>query len=498
MNDVTIIEAMTDPALLGPSFEGDSWHTWRSVLAASFGLPMTHAQLDTFHEVAGGREPPTNRVSELWAIAGRRSAKTQTAAAVSVYTATIGATETLTRLSPGERGVVALVATDRDQAGVAFGYCRGMVEQSRLLSGMVERIDSNRIDFTNRTSIQVMTCNFRGIRGRTLLAAVFDESAFWRDTNAANPDIEVYRAAVPALATTGGLLVGISSPYAKRGLVFDKYRKHYGRKSDVLVVQGETRDFNPTLDPRIVEQAMADDPEAARSEWLGQFRSDIAAFVSREIAEECVSTGVYERGKLDATSYYGFVDPSGGSQDSMTMAIAHEENGTVIVDLVAEARPPFSPESVTAEFAETLKDYGIRQVQGDRYAGLWPREQFGKYGITYHASAKPKSDLYRDMLPKLNSRKVSLIDNQRLINQLVGLERRTSRGGRDSIDHAPGMHDDVINAVAGVVAMTAPRKVATAVFGTYGAADDDDIDRGYRKNESEPSTIFGWSGMTGE
>ena len=33
----------------------------------------------------------------------------------------------------------------------------------------------------------------------------------------------------------------------------------------------------------------------------------------------------------------------------------------------------------------------------------------------------------------------------------MDLERRTSRGGRDSIDHAPGAHDDLPNAVAGVL-----------------------------------------------
>lgn len=80
-----------------------------------------------------------------------------------------------------------------------------------------------------------------------------------------------------------------------------------------------------------------------------------------------------------------------------------------------------------------------------------PREAFSRHGITYEPSAKPKSDLYRDLLPKLASGEVDLIDNPRLINQLCGLERRTARGGRDSIDHAPGAHDDVCNAVAGLV-----------------------------------------------
>jgi hypothetical protein len=53
----------------------------------------------------------------------------------------------------------------------------------------------------------------------------------------------------------------------------------------------------------------------------------------------------------------------------------------------------------------------------------------------------------------LNSRKCQLLDIRRLISQLHGLERRTARGGKDSIDHGPGAHDDVANAVAGALVL---------------------------------------------
>ena len=46
-----------------------------------------------------------------------------------------------------------------------------------------------------------------------------------------------------------------------------------------------------------------------------------------------------------------------------------------------------------------------------------------------------------------------MIDVAKLVAQLVGLERRVGRGGRDSIDHGPGMHDDLANACAGVIDM---------------------------------------------
>jgi hypothetical protein len=103
-----------------------------------------------------------------------------------------------------------------------------------------------------------------------------------------------------------------------------------------------------------------------------------------------------------------------------------------------ERRPPFSPEAVVEEFAAVLKAYGCLEVTGDRYAGEWPRKRFAAHGINYRPADQPKGDLYRDLLPLLNSGTVDLLDDRRLVAQLCGLERRTARGGRDSIDHGPG------------------------------------------------------------
>jgi hypothetical protein len=64
-------------------------------------------------------------------------------------------------------------------------------------------------------------------------------------------------------------------------------------------------------------------------------------------------------------------------------------------------------------------------------------------------SAKPKSDLYRDLLPLVNGCRIELLDHPKSVNQLCALERKTARSGKDSIDHPPGQHDDAINAIAG-------------------------------------------------
>ena len=133
----------------------------------------------------------------------------------------------------------------------------------------------------------------------------------------------------------------------------------------------------------------------------------------------------------------------------MTLGIAHFEHDQVVLDCIREITPPFAPDAVVEDFAATLKSYGLHSVTGDRYGGLWPQERFQKHGIEYIVSDLTRSDLYRELLPLLNSRSVTLLDHQRLVTQLCSLERRTARGGKDSIDHGPHAHDDVINSAAG-------------------------------------------------
>ena len=135
----------------------------------------------------------------------------------------------------------------------------------------------------------------------------------------------------------------------------------------------------------------------------------------------------------------------------MTLAVAHLEGEIAILDCVREFKPPFSPDSVVEELSALLKTYGVSRVTGDAYAGLWPRERFAAHGILYDVSQKNKSAIYGEFLPALNGRRVRLLDNPRLVGQLCNLERRTARGGRDSIDHASGAHDDVANAACGAL-----------------------------------------------
>lgn len=100
-------------------------------------------------------------------------------------------------------------------------------------------------------------------------------------------------------------------------------------------------------------------------------------------------------------------------------------------------------------------------------------EAFRKAGITYRPAEKPKSDLYRELLPAINAQTVELLDHPKLIAQLCQLERRTARGGRDSIDHPPRAHDDVANVCAGVVHLVLGRSRGLTPAMLYGPGPGD-------------------------
>lgn len=453
---MNILAALDDPNLLGASIrDQDSWKPWRALLAAAFGLPLDQDQLALYRQCTGRSVPPGAPAAYLWLTIGRRGGKSFAMALTAVFLAAFK--DWRKYLSPGERAIVLLVAADREQAKILHRYCQGILS-APILQSLVWNVTASEIELRGGVTIEVVTRSYRTIRGRSVCVAVLDELAFWRDDDSANPDAEVLNAIRASMATFGSdaMVISGSSPYARRGVLWDAFRRWHG-KDDArnLVWQAATRVMNPTVPQEFIDAEFDRDPASAAAEYGAQFRSDIAEFVSLDVLEACTSDGLFELPPVSGTVYVAFCDPSGGSSDSMTLAIAHHDDGAAVLDCVREVRAPFSPESVVEDFCKTLAGYWVGTVMGDRYAGEWPREQFAKRDVTYRPSEKPKSDIYRDALPLLNSRKCQLLDIRRLITQLHGLERKTARGGKDSIDHGPGQHDDVANAAAGAIVLAA-------------------------------------------
>jgi hypothetical protein len=218
---------------------------------------------------------------------------------------------------------------------------------------------------------------------------------------------------------------------------------------DTLVVAGETRLFNPTIDQSIVDQAMREDPEAAAAEWMGTFRGDLSTYADEAVLRACVDPGIRERPFEHSRRYVAFADASSGVRDSFALALSYRDGERAVLALAREWRAPFDPVNVSEEVAELLRAYRVTQLHGDAYASGFVQSTFKQLGISYKNAERSRSEIYLTLLPMLTSRGAVLLDNQRLLSQLAQLERRTGRTGRDAVDHGRNGADDLANAVAG-------------------------------------------------
>ncbi|MBS0374798.1 MAG: hypothetical protein JSR73_09435 [Proteobacteria bacterium] len=456
---------MTTPELAGVEFSGPSWATWRVIARLIDGdshLLSTDEQALAL-QLTGRTRLPKVAPREVYVGAGRRSGKSRFSALVSAWLAA----QEYPQLAAGETAIVAHVAPDRRQAAIDLDYTRGIVEASAMLRAELVSATQDTLEFRHRTALEVATASYRTVRGRTLAGAVVDESAFLRADDSALPDLELARALRPALLTLKGLLLAISSPHRKVGLLYEAHRKYFGNDDATrgLYIQASSRQLNPTLDEEAIAEAMEDDPAAAQSEFLGLFRADLQSFLDDATVDGAI---VPNRRALPSTPgyrYVAFCDPSGGRSDSFTLAIAHQErkrgdrSERIVLDHLRVIAPPFDPEATVESLCATLADYGLRQVEGDAYAGEWVTAMFRKFGVTYRPAGLSKSEIYLETLPLFTQGKVELLDVPVLRTQLLLLERRSRSGSRaDTVDHPRGAHDDAANSVAGALWRAAARR----------------------------------------
>jgi Terminase large subunit, ATPase domain len=443
---MNIARAFCDKRLFAAALgDLDTWQVWLTVLCAAFALPLSAEQLQIFTNISGGRSPPTKAVRELWCVCGRRSGKSRTAALLAVFIALF----LKHHRAPGERPMVLVIAGSVDQAATVFSYVRGFIEASPTLAREAVAIRRHEIELRNGVIIAVHANSFRTVRGRSLVCAIFDETAFWKDETSATPDIEMYRAVLPSLATTDGKLVGISTPYRKLGLLYQKHRDHFGHDDDdTLVVQGTSKIFNPSLSGAVIAAQREADPTGATAEWDAEFRNDIAAFLDDASIDAAVDhSRPVELPPREGTLYHSFTDMSGGGADASTLTIGHLEGERFIADAVRGRHG--DPHAAALDFSYLTKQYHCRTIWGDNYSKEWCAGFYRAQNLEYRQSQLVRSALYLEGQVYFSRGLVSIPADPILMRELRLLERRVARSGKDSVNHGVGGHDDYANALFG-------------------------------------------------
>jgi hypothetical protein len=459
--DITLTEALVNPALFGSTFAAPSFWTWRTVAKLIDGIPLTeHREIRLFEQCTGRKYNRHTRraVRRIILLAGRRAGKDRFLSSVAVWRAALCA-DWRKHQSAGEGAVCILLGADKKQAGILRRYCEGLL-QVPLLAAEVTRSTGELTEFRNGASLEIATNDARLVRGRSAIAVLGSECCHWRtDEHAASSDEEVVSAAEPsmAMAYDGGLLLLGSSVHRKRGYMFRKFRELYGNDAARdLCWFAPSAVMNPQLPAGAVDRAMAEDAHKARAEFLNIWR-DLAEFLPADVVEACTDRGVHERAPQPNVRYRAFDDAAGGTgKDSYALVVSHTEpDGSEMIDVVRERKPRFVPAQVIAEYAALLKSYGVSEVWGDKFAGGFHADEWVRNGIAFRAAPFTTSENYLSALPALLARRVRLLDNATLRNQLTSLERRVGAGDKESVSHPQhaNAHDDLAAAVCGVIAM---------------------------------------------
>jgi hypothetical protein len=471
---LTIVQAMRRRDLFGglaPFRDLGSWRAWLTFLRAVYGLPLNAEDLALFQRHTGRQEPRTGGYPEAVAIVGRQSGKSRIAATVAAFEAVRARGE-----RDGTDLYALLVAQDeRASLRTLFAYAAAPFEKVPGLAAAVRSRKAGTLTLDSHATLAAYPCRPAAVRGLRARVVVCDELAFYISGEGNPTDREMLRAVRPCVATTRGRVIVLSSPYGQSGALWDLHRQHYGREdSSTLLWQASAPDMNPTLPPDYLARMEADDPEAYRSEVLGEFRAGLSTLFDPDAIGACVVAGRRELAPVADVGYRAFADPSGGRADSFAVAVGHRAGERVVVDVVRAWKPPFNPSGVVAEAAGLLKTYRVSEVTGDRFGGEWPREAFRAQGVEYRVAERTTSENLLSLLPVVNTGVVELLEVPDLLRELRGLERRRGTSGRDRVEGRRGSHDDLAAALAGLVSLLPVESAGWDGSGEWGV--------GYRGN----------------
>ena len=178
-----------------------------------------------------------------------------------------------------------VIAADRQAGADHPALCARPSASRPMLRQLIEAERQDAIDLSNRISVETHTASFRTTRGYTVVAALLDEIAFWPTEDSANPDTEIISAIRPSMATIpSAMLLCASSPYSRKGALWEIYHRYFAQPGPVLVWQAGTRCMNPWSRPASSPPSMRR-TRVGRSRIRCSFRNDIETFVSREAIE---------------------------------------------------------------------------------------------------------------------------------------------------------------------------------------------------------------------
>jgi hypothetical protein len=445
---LNIVDFIRHPDVLNDQSHSDAQ---LACLKSIYGLALSPGEMEIYRRGTGREKYDVREHKEVTIIAGRQGGKT------SKLEAPIACFEAFRDhgLPSGQEAYVMLLAPQIAQARLALRSIRNYLRGSQVLSKRVVRITKDEIKLDNGVIIGCYTSTYDGVRGRTIVAAICDEMAFWpHEETAADPESEVIAALLPGMITVkNAKLVKISTPYAKQGLLWTEFQQR--AELDFPVWQLSSQEMNPKISSSKLEREERRSEEKYHREYLAVFTDSIYGWITPEILDPCIARGRRELPPVRDAIYAAALDPASRHNDFAFAILHRSPDGMIIVDRVARwtgtKGAPLAFESVLGQIKSILDDYGINSAVGDQFCSDVISQYLLELGVSYEISvfgAQTRAKLFTNLKHLLVQGKIQLLDDPELLRQLRNLhEERTDRGQID-VRPSGGMKDDLAVAVA--------------------------------------------------
>jgi len=384
---------------------------------------------------------------------GRGSGKTTLCSAFALYEAV---THDIAKCGPGDVPYVVVIAPDKVTAALSIRMCREMVRSQPALERLITADTAMMLQMQRPDGRMVRIEAFaasRGgaaVRGRTIIAFILDEAAFFTSNQDGGRDFavndkDIFRALKPRLLPSGkGML--ISTPWPTESLFMELFDQNWGRcktataiKASTLMVRGDDPDIR-----KMVEEESDKDPDNARREFYCEVDGNLGGeFFDINALSMCLDDQADILGKSNPDYPIAIGADLGFVRDSSAIAVVQFTGRHYQTLHLEEFKPspgkPLKPSDVMSKFAAITKSYKASGVVADSFYRESLKEALQSSGLVVYAApegVKGKADVFHRTRSVLHEGLVQVPDvaaGRRLIQQCKLVTSKPSPGGTTTI-----------------------------------------------------------------
>jgi hypothetical protein len=376
------------------------------------------------------------------------------AAVVACYESTVNAAVHLSAVPPGERVSVVVVAPSQTAARVTHRYIRKFL-QTPTLAPLVARDTADEIELSNGVTVVTLPASARSTRGLAVAVLVFDEAAWFVDSDGSPLAAEeIWEALAPATSQfPEGRILVLSTPRWSTGWFANLCTlAESGQYPNMRTWVATTEQMNPRIPAAFLAQEKAKDPAAFRREYEAAWDSGVGAVFPSELVLAAVRRGAPELPPETGQGYTLAIDAA-FTADRFAAIVGHRIGERIIVDLVRSWRgtrqAPVPVDGTLDELAAMSRAYHDAPAVIDQFAAEPVRQGLERRGV--HVIARPwtsatKVDAVAAVRQYLYAGNLDIPDHKGLVSELVTLEQHPLPSGRPRIAAPSGGNDDFASA----------------------------------------------------